>query len=106
MTLYEVRFLPEAEADLIRLYDYISGESGPVVALGYLDRIEETCGALAHFPHRGQARDDLRTGLRILGFERRVIIAFVVGDKEVVIARVLYGGRDFEALLRPPGRKG
>ena len=99
MKTYEVRFLPKAESDLFGLYDYISAESGPIAAGAYLDRIEEACQRLAHFPHRGRVRNDLRAGLRIVGFERRAVIAFVVEGSEVVIARVLYGGRDYEPLL-------
>jgi toxin ParE1/3/4 len=41
----------------------------------------------------------LQPGLRISGFERRAVIAFIVTEDEVVIARVLYGGRDYETLL-------
>jgi toxin ParE1/3/4 len=43
---------------------------------------------------RGARRDDLKKGLRVLGFERRVAIAFRVTDSQVIVARVLYGGRD------------
>ncbi len=99
MKIYEVKLLPMAEADLFGLYEYISAEAGPAVAGGYIDRIEAACASLAKFPARGRARDDIRTGLRVLGFERRVLIAFFVRAREVVIARILYGGRDYEALL-------
>jgi plasmid stabilization system protein ParE len=44
----------------------------------YLDRIEEACMALATFPKRGTRRDDILPGLRTIGFERRVTIAFRV----------------------------
>jgi plasmid stabilization system protein ParE len=56
--------------------------------------------ALQYFPKRGRAWDDVRPGLRTVGFEGRVTIAFVVLEDEVVIVRIFYGGRDFEALLR------
>ena len=65
-----------------------------VIAGDFIDRIEKACLALAHFPNRGSRRDELRPGLRILGFERRTAIAYVVTGNEVVIARVFYGGRD------------
>ena len=44
-------------------------------------------------------RDDLREGVRIIGFERRVSIAFTVNHDTVQIARIFYGGRDVEILL-------
>jgi toxin ParE1/3/4 len=96
---YQIVFRERAKADLFDLYRYVSEESGHEVAGRYIDRIEAACMALARFPKRGRARHDLRPGLRILGFERRAIIAFVVTERQVVIARILYGGRDFETLL-------
>src|SRR4030088_3019101 len=58
------------------------------------------------FPERGTRRDDLRPGLRVTGFERRVTIAFHVTAEAVIIDRILYGGHDFApalyaTLLRP-----
>jgi plasmid stabilization system protein ParE len=46
-------------------------------------------------------RDDLRLGVRIVTFERRVVIAYMIlpsGDVE--IGRFFYGGRDYEAIVR------
>ena len=57
------------------------------------------CANFANFPERGTRRDDLRPGLRIVGFERRIAIAFHITTDRVTIDRVLYGGRDWETLL-------
>ena len=97
----KVSFRPQAETDLLNLYRYIEAESGSAVAGGYIDRIEIACLSLATFPQRGQRRDDIRPGLRILGFERRVSLIFEVRKTEIVIVRVLYGGQDLERILRP-----
>ncbi|MBW8728781.1 MAG: type II toxin-antitoxin system RelE/ParE family toxin [Inquilinus limosus] len=96
---YQVRFRPRAEADLFDLYRYIASASGRAAALGYIDRIEAACLSLETFPERGARRDDIRPGLRVMGFERRAVIVFQISDDEVVIARVLYGGRDYEWAL-------
>ena len=94
----EVRFRDAALTDLFELYSYIAEASGRERAGAFVDRIEAACLGLADFPERGTRRDDLRPGLRTLGFERRATIVFrVVGD-EVEIGRVLYGGRNLEAL--------
>ena len=45
-------------------------------------------------------RDDLKPGVRSVGFERRVTILFTVTATEVLILRILYGGQDVEAALR------
>jgi toxin ParE1/3/4 len=96
---------PAAEADLTELYHYIAEQSGsPERAIGYIRRIREACELLMIFPERGRLRDDLRPGVRVLGFERRVVIVYMVlpsGDVEV--GRVFYGGRDYEALIVEEG---
>ena len=53
----------------------------------------------APFPERGMRRDDLFPGLRVVGFERRVTLAFHVGADTVTFLRILYGGRDIDALM-------
>jgi toxin ParE1/3/4 len=55
--------------------------------------------SLRDFPMVGSPRDDLRPGLRTIGFRRRVTIVFVVKSTEVRIVGVFYGGQDFEAAL-------
>src|SRR6195256_2808824 len=99
MKRYEVSFRPQAEADLFDLYRYIARESGTAVAGAYIDRIEAACLALETFPERGIRRDDIRMGLRTIGFERRAMIAFQIVDAEVVVLRILYGGRDLDHAL-------
>jgi toxin ParE1/3/4 len=92
----KVVFRPEAEADLIGLYEYIAARSGHRIAGGYIDRIEEACMSLATFPKRGKRRDDILPGLRTIGFERRVTIAFRVLRNQVEIVTIAYAGRNFE----------
>jgi toxin ParE1/3/4 len=92
---YSIVFRPAAEADLLALYDYIAEQAGSVRAGAYIDRIEAACMALATFPERGTVRDDLLTGIRIIGFERRASIAFTVEGGCVRILRIFYGGQMF-----------
>ena len=55
--------------------------------------------ALATFPKRGRRRDDILPGLRTIGFERRVTIAFRVLKTQVEIVTIAYAGRNFEDEL-------
>lgn len=93
-----VIFRPSALADLKSLYDYIEPRN-PKDAARFVQRIEAHCMKLADFPNRGTRRDDLRAGMRVIGFERRVAIAFVVLADAVEISRILYAGRDIESSL-------
>ncbi|WP_411032999.1 type II toxin-antitoxin system RelE/ParE family toxin [Shinella sp. BYT-45] len=95
--LYRVQFAPEARDDLLRLYDFVAERAGASRAIAYLSRIEAFCLGFERFPQRGIARDDIFPGLRVVGFEKRVTLAFhIVGDT-VVFDRVLYAGRQFPA---------
>lgn len=94
----KVSFRPQAEADLFALYRYIAEEAGLEIAGSYIDRIEAACMALETFPKRGTARDDIRPGLRTMGFERRATIVFHVMKAEVTIVRIFHGGQDYEQV--------
>jgi toxin ParE1/3/4 len=99
MKRHKVELRPRAKADLNELALYIARHATPSVALAYTRRIREFCSRLQYFPERGRRRDDVRPGLRTMGFEGRVSIVFEVSDGAVGIVRILYGGRDLEALL-------
>jgi toxin ParE1/3/4 len=98
---FRIGFSPEARADLFNLYIYIAEQGFPERAIKYIARIEKFCQGLQTFPHRGQTLDHLRPGLRMVSFERRVAITFEIVAEEVVIFRILYGGRDVDRLLSP-----
>jgi toxin ParE1/3/4 len=67
--------------------------------LATLTGFEDFCRSLSVFPDRGNRRDELRAGLRILGFERRAVIAFQITTDAVTILRILYGGRDLQTAF-------
>ncbi len=96
---YTVVFTPEAEEELAELYRFIAGSSSPDIAARYTDGIVTYCEELETLPHRGTRRDDIRPGLRILGYRRRVAIAFTVEGGMVSIIGVFYGGQDYESAL-------
>ena len=95
----EVVFSPEAQTDLLDVYDYIAPRGGPERALAYVERLQASCMSLGLAPERGTRREDIRPSLRVTGFERRVTVAFHIGENRVVIDRLLYGGRNLEESL-------
>jgi toxin ParE1/3/4 len=95
-----VVYSPRARQQLTDLYLWIAEQSGfPDRAEGYVSAIFDYCGGLAEFPMIGLARDDLRPGLRTIGFRRRAVIAFAVHETTVEIHGVYYGGQDYETLI-------
>ena len=93
-------YSPEARADLLALYDYSADRAGESVAPGYISRIEDDLQGFRTFPERGTRRDDLRPGLRTVGFGRTLTIAFHIDSPRVVIDRLLYGGRDLGTVFQ------
>jgi toxin ParE1/3/4 len=95
----KVFFSPQAEADIVQIYEWITEAASPSVAMAYIKRIESKCQSLNLASNRGQARDDIRTALRTIGFERRMTIAITVAEDRVTIVRIFAGGRDWEVEL-------
>ncbi|RMQ26857.1 Plasmid stabilization system [Pseudomonas syringae pv. actinidiae] len=100
MMAYSVEFAPEAMEQLAALYRYIAAAASPEIAQRYTDAIVTHCEELRTFPHRGNQRDDIRPGLRITNYRKRVVIAFAVGATQVSILGIFYGGQDFEVALQ------
>lgn len=91
-------FSPEARDDLLVLYDWIASEASPETAMSYIGRVERFISGFETAAERGTRRDDIRPGLRTIGFERRLTIAFAV-DEQITILRIFYAGRKWEGDL-------
>ena len=67
--------------------------------MGNIERVEAFCLRLSLGSERGQLRSEVRPGLRITGFERRLTIAFTVDEETVTVLRVFTTGRNWETSL-------
>lgn len=63
-----VEISDDARNDLIRLYDRIAEAASPATALSYVERIDNYVRRFDIASERGVSRDDIRPGLRIVGF--------------------------------------
>jgi toxin ParE1/3/4 len=88
---------PLARADLDGIWDYVAADN-PVAADRLLERLLETFAVLASCPSMGQARDELRPGIRSFSV-RKYVIYFQVVDGCLRIVRVVHGARDVEWLF-------
>ena len=94
-----MNFSVEARADLIAIYDYVDSVAGDIAASSYTDRIEKFIMNLRYASERGQLRSDIRPNLRVVGFERRLVVAFTVGEGDVSILRIFSGGQNWQEIL-------
>ena len=96
-----VEYRPTAAADLENIFTYVLSKSrNPVTAIGYTDRIFARCESIGDAPFGGVSRSDLGEGIRMVPFEKSVVILYVVEQHHVSITNVFAGGMDYEALLR------
>ena len=100
MNNFQVVFSPEAEEQIAALYHYVSAAASAEIAAGFIEAIISHCENLQTFPLRGILRDDIRPGLRITNYKKRVIIAFHVDEERVSILGVFYGGQDYETVFQ------
>ncbi|MGV3551393.1 type II toxin-antitoxin system RelE/ParE family toxin [Rhizobium sp.] len=91
---HRIQFREASLVDLQGIYDRIAEAANHDIAYAYVGRIEIACRKLATFPARGTVRNEIYSGLRVIGFERSASIAFVVRDKFVDILRILPRGAD------------
>jgi toxin ParE1/3/4 len=66
-----------------------------VTALAYIERVERHLQSFDLAAARGSRRDDVRPGLRVVGFERSLTTAFHVDEQQVTILRLFRRGRNW-----------
>lgn len=64
----------------------------------FIRRLREAAERLRRFPESGSSREDLRTGLRSIPFERYILFYRLDIDR-VVVVRVLHSTRDVSAIF-------
>jgi plasmid stabilization system protein ParE len=84
---YSVVMSDEADAQLRTIRRYIASSSNADIASHYTNGIAGFCQSLHTFPHRGSSRNDLRPGLRVIGYRKRVAILFEVDDGALTVTR-------------------
>lgn len=95
-----VSFTEAAQRHLLGIYEWIVDNGSAVDAERFVEAIIDYCESLADMPGIGVARDDIRPGVRTVGFRRRVVIAFAQIDAtHLTILGVFYGGQDYERHL-------
>lgn len=100
MEAYKIIIYPAAKQDLLDIVDYLNTLS-PEAALRYYDLLTEQIASLSHMPERCPHPKDLALtakGYRYL-IVKKYLVFYVVTGNTVQIRRILYGRRDYKALL-------
>ena len=99
---YNVNISKDAKKDLREIYNYIAIDLlSPQTALNQLDRIEKAILSLDSMPERHRIYDEkINSMVRVLTVNNYCVFYIVNEEKRIVhIARVLYGGRNFNNIL-------
>ena len=100
MENYDVILYPTAKQDLLDIIDYLNTLS-PDAALRYYDLLTEEIASLSRMPERCPRPKDLALaakGYRYL-IVKDYLVFYVVSGRTVQIRRILYGRRNYQALL-------
>ena len=85
---------PQAEADILEIWDYIADDS-VVDADRWADRLDEKFSLWVTQPMMGRSRDELAPRIRSLVFGRYVVFFEPLPDG-IDIVRVLHGSCDID----------
>ena len=100
--MFKLHYSPEARNDLAEIKEYISGElANPVAASRMIACIAKRVRKLEQFPEIGTPLSsivEIDTNFRFLVCKNYLVFYRVEGNA-VFINRVLYGGRDYVAIL-------
>jgi toxin ParE1/3/4 len=88
----------QADEDLIAIWLMIAAEN-PAAADRVLDRMDDVCDMLAHYPAAGPARDDIAPSLRYFPAPPYLVLYRIVTEEHVDIVRVVDGRRDLSSLF-------
>lgn len=98
-----INYTPEAQQQLNELDDWITKAASAEIARRFVAAILDHIHGILVFPLAGQARDDVRPGMRTTNFKKRTLVAYEVdesaGELVVNVLGVFHGGQDWEAAL-------
>jgi len=100
--MYNLHYSPESRNDLTQIKEHISVELGNLTAATrMITHIVKRISGLKQFPEIGASLSsivDIDTNYRYLVCKNYLVFYRIEGN-DVYIIRVLYGGRDYAAIL-------
>ncbi len=95
-----LRLSARARADLRGIWnDIVVKSSNPAAADRLIDRLQDALRVLAERPLLGQARDDLRAGIRTFVVGKYVLL-YYPAKHGIRVAGIVHGAQDIEGIFR------
>lgn len=86
--------------DLAKIGQWITEAGAPQTGRRYVARIKERLVRLGIAPEAGRPFGFDDPGLRVIGYERRIMIAYRVEKTRIIVVRVFYGGQNWQKILQ------
>lgn len=100
-----IQFTPEAEQQLHQLDEWIVERATEEVARRFVAAVLDHIDSILEFPMAGQARDDIRPGMRTTTFKKQTLIAYEVDDRSgelvVNVIGIFSGGQSWGSRVSP-----
>ncbi len=92
-------FTPEAENDLLQIWEYIATDDSPEAADRVIARIYDECQALSEMPGKGHARLELLDERHRFWSVWSYLLAYRWQTKPLQIIAVVHGARELDAFF-------
>jgi plasmid stabilization system protein ParE len=86
--------------DLAKIGRWIGEAGAPQTGKRYVARIRQRLARLGDAPEVGRPYGFHDPGLRVVGYERRIMIAYRVEKTRIIVVRIFYGGQDWQRTLQ------
>lgn len=93
-----IQLSADALADLAEIRAYLLREAGPAVSSRVVGRIRKTLAQIGRMPNTGSLRPEFGEGVRF-HISGPYVIYVQVGDRSVVVLRLLHSARDRDAIM-------
>ncbi len=97
---HTLRYLPVAQSDLVKIFDYIAQDS-QTRALSFVEKLDQRIGLLERHPLLGRVprHQKLREyGYRVLIVESYLAF-YIIRGQRIEIHRVVHGSRNLDHLI-------
>jgi len=89
----DIFYSGRARSDMLDIWLWIAGNSGPAMADTIIDRIEQRISSLSEHPQMGPKRPEIAADARVLVVERWLVL-YSVDNDDVRIVRIIDGASD------------
>jgi toxin ParE1/3/4 len=100
--VFEIQYIPIAEEDLKRIFEYILADD-PLIVVKILGQFDDAISHLANFPYMGAVPKDsniARMNYRYLVIETYLVFYVMIEESSIVeIRRILSSKQKYDTLL-------